>query len=106
LTGADFRPIIASKGPALSWRREQTMHTKADTAAIELFGRVAYAGIPKSVFAVAAYYLADACSETGVGNGEAIQRLREELRCLSGQVIDPKQASRSLSALAHAEEAR
>lgn len=72
---------------------------KDDTAARALLGD-AYDRIPKSVFAVAAYYLADACSDAGVGNGQAIARLREEFECLSGQVIDPAQAKRAIAALA------
>lgn len=72
---------------------------KDDTVARDLFGD-AYDRIPKSVFAVAAYYLADACSEDGVGNGQAIERLREEFTCLAGQVIDPAQAQRAIRALA------
>ena len=75
---------------------------KNDSAARELFGSDAYDRIPKSVFAVAAYYLADACSDAGVGNGQAIERLREEFRCLSEQVIDPAQAKRADAALARA----
>jgi hypothetical protein len=50
--------------------------------------------------AVAAYYLADACSDEGIGNGQAIKRLGEEFRCLAGQVIDPAQAKRAERALA------
>lgn len=72
---------------------------KDDGTARHLFGD-AYDRIPKSVFAVAAYYLADACSDAGVGNDQAIERLREEFRCLAGQVIDPAQAGRAERALA------
>lgn len=74
---------------------------KDDHAARMLFGP-AYERIPKSVFAVAAYYLADACSEEGVGNDGAIKRLREEFEALGGQVIDPAQAKRARAALAKA----
>lgn len=74
---------------------------KQDRAARELFGP-AYDGIPKSVFAVAAYYLADACSDEGVGQGAALKRLREEIDALDGQIIDPVQAKRARAALAKA----
>jgi hypothetical protein len=71
---------------------------KQDAAARELLGP-AYDSIPKSVFAVAAYYLADICSDEGVGNGRALNRLREEFDCIGGQVIDRKQADRAIRAL-------
>lgn len=71
---------------------------KNDRAARELLGD-AYDRIPKSVFAVAAYYLADACSDAGVGNDDAINRLRQEFEALGGQIIDPVQAKRAIAAL-------
>jgi hypothetical protein len=71
---------------------------KSDQVARELFGP-AYDGIPKSVFAVAAFYLADACSELGAGQGDELNRLAHEFSCLAGQVIDPEQAKRALAAL-------
>lgn len=74
---------------------------KNDNEARALYGP-AYDSIPKSVFAVAAYHLADICSEAGADNGQAIARLREELEALSGQVIPPEQAERALRALAKA----
>lgn len=74
---------------------------KDDHAARMLLGP-AYDRIPKSVFAVAAYYLADACSDEGVGNDGAIKRLRKEFEALGGQVIEAAQAKRALAALAKA----
>lgn len=74
---------------------------KNDGAAHQLFGK-AYDKIPKSVFAAAAFYLADCCSDAGVGNGGAIKRLKEEFDALGGQVIDRDQAVRAIKALASA----
>lgn len=71
---------------------------KDDRVARAFFGE-AYDGIPKSVFAVAAYYLADACSDEGVEQGAALKRFREEVDALGGLIIGPAQAKRSLAAL-------
>ena len=102
VSGADVGNRI---GPVVGQRAGvdamSTPKFKDDSAARELFGP-AYEGIPKSVFAVVSYYLADACSDEGVGAGAALKRLREEIDALDGQIIDPAQAKRALAALAKA----
>lgn len=71
---------------------------KNDSTARHLYGE-AYDKIPKSVFAVMAWYLADACSDEGVGNNGELARLEEELKALRGQVLDERQANRALAAI-------
>ena len=70
---------------------------KNDSIARHLYGE-AYDRIPKSVFAVMAWYLADACSDDGVGNDGELARLQDELKALRGQVLDERQADRALAA--------
>lgn len=69
-----------------------------DDIARNLYGP-AYDKIPKSVFAVMAWYLADACSDAGVGNDGELLRLQDELKALRGQILDVRQANRALAAL-------
>ncbi len=71
---------------------------KNDSVARDLYGG-AYDGIPKSVFAVVAWYLADACSSVGVGNDGELERLKDELKALRGQILDERQADVALAAL-------
>lgn len=73
---------------------------KHDYEAVALWGP-AYADIPKSVFAVVAWYLADISSEAGADNGQAQARFIEELKALRGNGILPaEQVARALSSLA------
>lgn len=72
---------------------------KKDQVARSLWGR-AYDEIPKSVFAVVAFYLADVASTEGVGNGGEVERFRQELEALlKNQIIDEAQARNALKAL-------
>lgn len=76
------------------------MHqTKQDREARGLWGP-AYDSIPKSVFATAAWHLADCCSDAGVGNGQEVARFLDEVRALAENgLISPAQAARASSAL-------
>lgn len=72
---------------------------KDDGAAAHVWGR-AYAAIPKSVFAMACWHLADVASDAGVGNGQAELRFMEEIEALrDNRLISPSQAKRALSIL-------
>lgn len=53
----------------------------------------AFDAIPKSVFAIAAWYLADCASDEGFGQGGEVQRFREELEALNGSGILSEQAT-------------
>lgn len=78
--------------------------TREDQAARELWGD-AYGAIPKSVFAVAAWYLSDCASDEGVGNGGELRRFREELEALKASGILPEpQVKRAMRALAAIDE--
>lgn len=71
----------------------------SDRAAVELWGD-AFSAIPKSAFAVAAWYLADICSGAGAGNGEAYARFDEEIAALvSNGIIDKAQGARVRKAI-------
>jgi hypothetical protein len=69
-----------------------------DNAAINLWGE-AYARIPKSVFAIVAWYLADICNDVGAGNGQAVARFIEELDALrSNGILNLDQVRRARAA--------
>lgn len=69
---------------------------KLDGEAVSLWG-YAYADIPKSVFAVAAYHLASLASG---GECSAAERLIEEIEALGfNGCINAAQAQRSIAAL-------
>jgi hypothetical protein len=73
---------------------------KNDHAARALWGR-AYDELPKSVFAVVAWYLADCASDEGVGHGGEVRRFIEELDAMkSNGILDAVQVDRALAALA------
>ena len=57
-----------------------------DQEARALWG-AAFNAIPKSAFALAAWYLADCASDEGVGQGGEVRRFREELDALRGSGI-------------------
>lgn len=66
--------------------------SKNDQTAIDLWGRAAYDGTPKSVFATIAWHLADLASGTAGGDGAAVMRFLAELRALGHcGAIDPAQ---------------
>jgi len=73
---------------------------KKDYTAMQHWGEEIYQAIPKSVFALACWHLADACSDSGVGNGESEKRFIEEIECLRDNgIIDKAQAKRAIAAL-------
>ena len=57
-----------------------------DEPARALWGE-AYERIPKSVFAVVAYYLCDCASDEGVGQGGELRRFVEELEAMESNGI-------------------
>jgi len=69
---------------------------KNDLAAREHWG-AAYDAVPKSVYAVLAWRLADR-----LGEGEAVAICIEELEALGGQIIDARQASRAVKSIREA----
>jgi hypothetical protein len=72
---------------------------KNDQAARDHWG-AAYDAIPKSVFAVAAWHLANVASETCDALGAAEGRFAEELEALAGSgILEPRQAKAALKAL-------
>ena len=76
---------------------------KHDQRAAEIWG-IAYATIPKSVFAMAAWHLSDCCSEEGVGQGYAEKRFAEEVAALRDNgLISTAQAKRVLAAISKAQ---
>ena len=71
-----------------------------DRVARNLWG-AAYDAIPKSVFAVVSWYLADCASDEGVGNEGEVRRFVEELEAMrSNGILDERQVKRALSAAA------
>lgn len=71
---------------------------KNDTAARALWG-AAYGDIPKSVFAVAAWHLANLASETADAEGAAEGRFLEEIETLGrGGHLPAAQAARAAKA--------
>lgn len=74
-------------------------HVITQIHADELYGS-AFAKMPKAVLAVLAYYLADICSDAGADNGQALDRMIEELRALSGNgLIGKQQADGCIAAI-------
>jgi len=71
--------------------------TKNDHEARRLWG-AAYDGIPKSVFAVMAYYLAGNSVDSAEDPAQVRARLLEEIDALSGQIIDKHQGDAALKA--------
>lgn len=72
---------------------------KDDQVARRMWGS-AYNDIPKSVFALAAWHLANIASEDPDGEGQAEARFREEIEALaSNKLITPAQAKRVLATL-------
>ena len=74
-----------------------------DGVAREIWGS-AYDAIPKSVFAVLAWYLAppaDCASDEGVGNDGELRRFAEELEAMhSNGILGERQVKRAQRALA------
>lgn len=71
-----------------------------DGVAREIWGS-AYDAIPKSVFAVVAWYLADCASDEGVGNDGELRRFAEELEAMhSNGILGERQVKRAQRALA------
>jgi hypothetical protein len=68
---------------------------KNDHVARDLWGH-AYDDIPKSVFAVMAFYLAGGCVDSAEDFNLVRARILEELDALTGQIIDEKQGKRCL----------
>lgn len=69
-----------------------------DRVARDLWG-LAYDAIPKSVFAVVAWHLADCASDEGVGNDGEVRRFVEELEAMrSNGTLDERQVKRALRA--------
>jgi hypothetical protein len=65
---------------------------KNDNQARQHWGSVAYDAIPKSVFAVAAWHLANAASGTCDADGAAERAFLQELEALeANQLIDKRQ---------------
>lgn len=79
---------------------------KHDNEAVTLWGS-AYADIPKSVFAVACWHLANLCSEEPDSPTGALARLADEIEALGlNGCITPEQAARSINALRKATNAK
>ena len=75
-----------------------------DSIARDLWGQ-AYDAIPKSVFAVVAWYLADCASDEGVGNGGELRRFIEELEAMgSNGILDERQVKKALRSVARPEQ--
>lgn len=73
---------------------------KNDFAARDVWGDDVYDDIPKSVFALAAYYLADVCSDSPDEHGAAHTRFCEEIQALaSNGIMDASQAKRAIATL-------
>ena len=71
----------------------------SDGKAVELWGNDVYDAIPKSVFAVAAWHLANLSSEDPDGEGQAQERFCEEVTTIAENgIIEPAQAKRVLAA--------
>lgn len=72
---------------------------KKDGSARKAWGK-AYDAIPKSVFALVAWHLANVSSENADGDGEAEKRFIEELAALrDGEHLDHSQANQSIKAI-------
>lgn len=72
---------------------------KQDASARRAWGD-AYAAIPKSVFAIAAWHLANVCSEAADMSGAAEARMIEGLRALrDGGHLPRVQADRAIKAI-------
>lgn len=73
---------------------------KNDATARSIWGAATYEAIPKSVFAVVAWYLADCASNAGVGNGGEINRFLEELDAMQANgILDEKQIAKVKAAI-------
>lgn len=73
---------------------------KKDGPARKAWGK-AYDAIPKSVFALAAWHLANVASDSADADGAAEHRFFEELKALADSgILDRKQAMSALTALA------
>lgn len=73
---------------------------KQDRAARVAWGSDAYADIPKSVFALAAWHLANVASGTADVEGSAERRMIEELTALrDGGHLPAAQADRSIKSI-------
>jgi hypothetical protein len=71
-----------------------------DSVAREIRGS-AYDAIPKSVFGVVVWYLADCASDGGVDNDGELQRFAEELEAMhSNGILGERQVKRAQRALA------
>lgn len=70
---------------------------KQDVSARQAWG-AAYDAIPKSVFALVAWHLANVASGTADENGAAERRFVEELEALRHGHLPPSQADRAIKA--------
>jgi hypothetical protein len=76
----------------------------SDHSVINTMGLAVFDAIPKSVLAVMVWYLADACSDRGVGNDGEFERMREELDALVGSgLIEKSHHKRAVAAIKRAE---
>ena len=71
---------------------------KNDRAARVLWGD-AYDAVPKSVFAVMAFYLAGGCVDSAEDFNLVRCRLIDEIEALSGQIIDKRQGDAAMKAM-------
>lgn len=73
---------------------------KQDRAARTAWGQAAYAAIPKSVFALAAWHLANVASDAADSDGAAEGRMVEEIEALRDNGFLPRaQADRAIKAI-------
>ena len=73
---------------------------KDDSVARQLWGD-AYEKIPKSLFAVVAWYVCDVASNEGAGNGGELRRFLEELDAMeTNQIVSAAQIKRARTAIA------
>lgn len=74
---------------------------KNDQVARDLFGH-SYDAIPKSVFAVMAYYLAGNSVDSAEDDNQVRARILEELEALSGQILPERQGRAAIKAFKEA----
>ncbi len=68
--------------------------------ALDLFPNGVFDAIPKSVFAVVAWHLANICAEEGADNGGAPRRFLQEVFTLrQNGLLDSEQATRVIKAI-------